>query len=46
MLTSDSVYEDLGVDWFGKRSDHSTETRRLVQRLEALGHSVTITPAA
>lgn len=46
MLTSGSVYEDLGVDWFDKRSDHSAETRRLVQRLEALGHSVTITPAA
>lgn len=46
MLTNGAVYDDLGVDWFDKRSDPDAETRRLVHRLETLGHTVTITPAA
>lgn len=46
MLSDGAVYTDLGVDWFDKRNDPSAETRRLVHRLEALGHAVTITPAA
>lgn len=46
ILSNGNVYEDLGADWFDKRSDAESETRRLVRRLESLGHSVTISPAA
>ena len=46
ILTSGAVYSDLGADWFDRRNDHTAETRRLVARLENLGHTVTITPAA
>lgn len=46
ILSNGNVYEDLGADWFDKRSDAESETRRLVRRLEALGRSVTISPAA
>jgi hypothetical protein len=46
MLTDGITYTDLGADWFAKRTDASAETRRLVRRLEALGNTVTVTPAA
>jgi hypothetical protein len=36
----------FGPDWFEKHSDADAETRRLVHRLEALGHSVNLTAAA
>jgi transposase len=42
----DAVYEDLGADWFERRSDSAAHTRRLVRQLERLGHRVTLTPAA
>ena len=44
MLSTGHVYDDLGPDHFARRNTE-TETRRLVKRLESLGHSVTLTPA-
>ena len=46
MLSDGAVYNDLGVDWLDKCSDPSAESRRLVHRLEALGHIVTVGAAA
>ena len=45
ILTNDVDYDDLGADYFHQRYDTAHETRRLVRRLEALGNTVTITPA-
>jgi transposase len=41
-----AVYEDLGADWFERRSDAAAHTRRLVRQLEKLGHRVSLEPAA
>ena len=46
LATDDAVYEDLGADWFDRRSDTVAHTRRLVRQLERLGHRVTLEPAA
>ena len=46
MLTTDHDYIDLGADYFDRRTNAELETRRLLRRLEALGHTVTINPAA
>jgi transposase len=37
---------ELGADFFARRLDPYRETRRLVTRLQALGHKVTLQPAA
>ena len=42
----DAVFEDLGADWFERRSDSAAHTRRLVNQLEKLGHRVILEPAA
>ena len=44
--TNHCDYTDLGVDWWDKRTSTANETARLKRRLEALGHRVTIEPAA
>jgi transposase len=46
LAADDAVFEDLGADWFERRTDTAAHTRRLVRELEKLGHSVTIQPAA
>jgi transposase len=46
VLASDSPYTDLGADFYDRRSDPERETRRLIAKLKALGHTVTIEPAA
>lgn len=46
VLHSGEPYRDLGPDYLQRRSDPAKETRRLVAKLESLGHNVTITPAA
>lgn len=46
MLSTGATYQDLGGDYFARRRAPELETRRLVARLEALGHTVTLTPAA
>ena len=45
MLSTGEVYDDLGDDWFRSRRDPERETRRLVARLQALGHKVSLTAA-
>jgi transposase len=45
MLTTGAIYDDLGADYLPRR-DTEHETRRLVKRLETLGHSVTLNSAA
>jgi len=46
MHTDQCDYNDLGPDWWNKRTDPTRETERLRRRLEALGHHVTLEPAA
>lgn len=46
VLATGRPYHDLGADYFTNRLDPATETRRLVAKLQALGHTVTLEPAA
>ena len=46
LLSTGEVFEDLGADYYQARRDPEHETRRLVRKLEGLGHSVTLTPTA
>jgi transposase len=46
MHTNQCDYVDLGTDWWDKRVNPRNETERLKRRLEALGHRVTLEPAA
>ncbi len=41
-----ATYEDLGSDFYAKRIDAKRRTDNLVHQLEALGHHVTLSPAA
>jgi transposase len=45
MFTTGESYRELGGDYFDRR-DPERHTRRLVAKLEALGHTVTLQPAA
>jgi transposase len=45
MLKTGAVYQDLGADHFDRRSS-AQRAQPLVQRLEALGYTVSLTPAA
>ncbi len=45
MFTTGETYRDLGGDYFQRR-DPQRATKRLVNKLEALGHHVTLAPAA
>ncbi len=45
MLTTGELYRDLGGDYF-RRRDPERQTRRLVDQLETLGHSVTLEKVA
>jgi transposase len=42
----DTRYLELGPDWHHKRTDKTRATRGHVRQLEALGYTVTLTPAA
>jgi transposase len=44
MFTTGETYRDLGGDYFARR-DPARATRRLVSKLQALGHHVTLQPA-
>lgn len=44
VLTTDTPYTELGADFYDRRTDPERETRRLIAKLEALGHTVTINP--
>ncbi|HEX9497654.1 MAG TPA: IS110 family transposase, partial [Mycobacterium sp.] len=46
VLATGKPYTDLGADYLDRRIDPAKETRRLIARLQALGHTVTIEPAA
>jgi hypothetical protein len=45
MVTAKPYYE-LGAGYFASLQDPERETRRLIARLQALGHTVTLNPAA
>ena len=46
ILATGKPYHELGADYFTRRLDPERETRRLVARLEALGHAVTLETTA
>lgn len=46
MLSTGEPYRELGGDYFRRRLDPDREAHRLVARLEALGHTVTLGTAA
>jgi transposase len=47
VLAETSAYRDLGSDYFTRRNDNPDDhKRRLVRQLEALGHKVSLEPAA
>ena len=46
VLAGGAPYDELGTDYFTRRLDPEKETRRLIGKLEALGHQVTLQPAA
>ena len=46
VLATGKPYDELGADYFTQRLDPERETRRLIARLQALGHTVTLQPAA
>jgi len=45
MFTTGETYNDLGGDYFARRNPERA-TNRLVSKLQALGHQVTLQPAA
>jgi transposase len=45
ILATGKPYEELGADYLTRRLDPERETRRLITRLEALGHRVTLQDA-
>jgi transposase len=45
MLKDGTLYQDLGADHFKRRSK-TTQTQRLVKRLQHLGYAVDIKPLA
>ena len=46
VLATGTPYHELGADYFTRRLDPDRETRRLIARLEALGHRVTLEDTA
>jgi hypothetical protein len=47
VLAETTAYRDLGPDYFTRRIDSpDARKRRLIHELEALGHKVTLEPAA
>jgi transposase len=46
VLATGRPYDELGAGYFTRRLDPDRETRRLIAKLEALGHQVHLQPAA
>jgi transposase len=46
VLADHCTHDELGADFFDKRRDTEARQRHLVRQLEALGHKVTLDPAA
>ncbi len=44
LLSTGERFADLGADYYDRRRDAEREARRLVHKLEALGHTVTLAP--
>jgi transposase len=46
LLANDCTYDELGADFFERRTDTEARKRHLIRQLEALGHKVTLETAA
>jgi transposase len=46
LLTNDCDYEDLGGDWFARRTDTDKHRDHLIRQLQDLGYGVTLTNLA
>ena len=46
LCASSGTPHELGAGYFTTRLDPERETRRLIAKLEALGHQVSLQPAA
>ncbi len=46
LLADDATYDELGADFFERRSNTEARQRQLIRQLEALGHKVILEPAA
>ncbi|MGH3520287.1 MAG: hypothetical protein ACRDQ7_23470 [Haloechinothrix sp.] len=46
LLTTGEPYTDMGGDYFDRRRNSAARQRRLVAQLQAMGHNVTLAPAA
>jgi transposase len=46
LASNDATYDELGADFFERRTDTEARKRQLVRQLEALGTKVTLEPAA
>lgn len=46
MLSTGEIYQDLGADFYTKRTDPTRDIARHVTQLETAGYTVTLTPAA
>jgi len=46
MLATGTPYTGLGADFYTRRTDPADQAQRLIAKLEALGHKVTLEPAA
>ena len=46
MLATGTPCTDLGADFYTRRDDPARQAQRLIDKLEALGHKVTLEPAA
>jgi transposase len=45
LLSTGERFQDLGADYYDRRRDPQRQARQLVRKLEALGHTVTLTAA-
>jgi len=46
MLLTGEIYNELGAEFYDKRTDPTSQIRRHIADLEAAGYTVTLTPAA
>jgi transposase len=46
LFSGGETYSDLGCDYLDKRRTSTAHQRRLVAQVEAMGHKVTLEPAA
>jgi transposase len=46
LLTNNCDYDDLGGDWFARRTDTDKQRDHLIRRLQDLGYGVTLTKVA